>query len=255
MRQHIQKQCYGILILLFIFLFGAQLVFAQAVEPNPSSKAVEAAAEPLKNEGHVRVTDENRRTGGTFQPLTGGIPGISDTGGGDRSLVDYLNTLFRFAIGIGALAAVLRITFAGIKYMTSEVSVSSKQSAIEDIQNSVLGLLLLLSVVIILQQINPDLLDLDFLDNAKDLTITNTVTEPNIIQKTQNTEVTKQQALSGEVSEFCGSIPEITAYVRDLSRSCPDGTKPMRTLYSDGKRQRIGDKGRAGNRCEQYACR
>lgn len=192
------------LFFLFFFAFTinhSSFVYAQS----PSQKAVEAAqqnqvnldlatpaaqrarerqetpAKPSsgtpKENNSVSVQGGDRKTTGTFKPLTGGIPGIADAGGGGRSLVDYLNALFRFAIGLGALAAVLRITFAGIKYMTSEVSVSSKEDAKQDIQNAILGLLLLLSVVIILREINPKLLDLNFLKEIKDFTITERVYE------------------------------------------------------------------------------
>lgn len=136
----------GIISILF---FGSSPLplHAQAVEPPPGT---------FNGGGQPFVEDRG------FVPLTG-VPGLTD-GTEERTLVDYLNVIFRFAIGIGALAAVLRITFAGIMYMTSEASQQNKSRAKEILTNAILGLLLLLSIVVILQVVNEDILDLNFLD-------------------------------------------------------------------------------------------
>lgn len=81
-------------------------------------------------------------------------------------LATYLSNLFAAALSIGAILAVLRLTYAGYQYMTSDAW-SSKHHAKEIIGNTVLGLLLLLSIYLILYQINPNLLKLDFLQNVK----------------------------------------------------------------------------------------
>lgn len=99
-----------------------------------------------------------------FVPLAG-LPGLTDNTQ-SRTLADYINVLFRLAIGLGALAAVIRITIAGIKYMGDD-SFSSKQSAKEDIKNSLLGILILLSTFIILYLINPNILNLNILQSLQ----------------------------------------------------------------------------------------
>jgi len=82
------------------------------------------------------------------------------------NLVDFVNTLFRMAISLGAILAVVRIAWAGYQYMTTD-SFGSKSHAKEVLGDVALGLLLLLSIWLILYQINPDLLNLTFL---KDIT-------------------------------------------------------------------------------------
>ena len=77
----------------------------------------------------------------------------------DQSLVTYLNTLFKMAITVGAIIAVLRLLYAGYIYMVSDVFVS-KEKAKEIFRDVFLGLFLLLSIYIILSQINPNLLNL-----------------------------------------------------------------------------------------------
>jgi hypothetical protein len=78
----------------------------------------------------------------------------------DPSLVTYLNTLFKFAITVGAILAVLRLLYAGYMYMASDVF-TSKEKAKEIFKDVFLGLFLLLSIFIILRQINPNLLNLE----------------------------------------------------------------------------------------------
>ena len=92
-----------------------------------------------------------------FVPLAG-IPGVT---GDHPSFTDYLNALFRITIGLGALFAVVKIAFAGVWYMMSEGGFTSKEAAKKDIWGALAGLLILLSTVIILDLINPDILNLN----------------------------------------------------------------------------------------------
>lgn len=78
----------------------------------------------------------------------------------DTNLPQFLNSLFKAAIIVGAILAVLRLSYAGFMYMMSDLP-GTKVNARAIISNSVLGLLLLLSIWIILQQINPNILNLD----------------------------------------------------------------------------------------------
>lgn len=94
-----------------------------------------------------------------YVPLAN-IPGLTAD---HTSLGDYLNLLFRVLITAGALLAVIKIALAGVQYMTAESSFGSTQKAKETIWNALLGLLLILSVVVILQVINPNILNLNIL--------------------------------------------------------------------------------------------
>ena len=87
----------------------------------------------------------------------GNIYGASD-------LTQYVNGLFKFAIAVGAAAAVLRLAYAGYLYMGTDMW-SKKGQAREIISNVTFGLLLLLGVWVILNQINPHILSLNALQN------------------------------------------------------------------------------------------
>lgn len=106
----------------------------------------------------------------TTQPCTTSFCPLADTPsnsklgqlyGSSPDLATFLGNLFTAALSIGAILAVLRLGYAGYEYMTSEAW-GNKQHAKEVIGDVVLGLLLLLSVYLILHQINPDILKLNF---------------------------------------------------------------------------------------------
>lgn len=87
-----------------------------------------------------------------YKPLVG-IPGVNDP---NTNFNSYINTLYGLSIAIAALLAVIKIIIAGVKYMLSDM-VSSKGAAKEDIQSALLGLLIIASAFLILNEINPQL--------------------------------------------------------------------------------------------------
>lgn len=88
----------------------------------------------------------------SYVPLVG-IPGITDPG---LNFNSYINALYALSISIAALLAVIKIIIAGMKWMLSDV-VTSKGEAISDIKGAVFGLVVVISAVLILTVINPQL--------------------------------------------------------------------------------------------------
>lgn len=82
-----------------------------------------------------------------------------------QSTETYVNALYWLAITVGALLAVVRIIFAGVKYMITDV-VPAKGDALKDIRGALFGLLIILSAVLILNTINKDLTTLSIFGNA-----------------------------------------------------------------------------------------
>jgi hypothetical protein len=80
-----------------------------------------------------------------------------------NGLAQYVNALFKIALSAGAIMAVLRIAYGGFQYMGSADMWGSKADAKKVIRDAVIGLLILLSIYIILYQINPDIVKLDIL--------------------------------------------------------------------------------------------
>ena len=88
--------------------------------------------------------------------------------GSDQNLSSYLNNVFIIAISVGATIAVLRFAYAGYTYMGSDL-LDKKQKAREMITDVFIGLFLLLSVYLVLYQINPNILKFDFIFTKIDM--------------------------------------------------------------------------------------
>lgn len=90
----------------------------------------------------------------------GGLPGFSDSiAVSDSGFVAFIRHSIEIMIGFATILAVVMIIYGGLKYMTSAAS-PSKSNAKQTIQNSLLGLLLALSAFIILNTINPALVNI-----------------------------------------------------------------------------------------------
>jgi hypothetical protein len=80
------------------------------------------------------------------------LPGVD----ADVDFDVYINTLYALSISLAALLAVIKIVIAGIKWMLTDV-VSSISEAKKDIQGALIGLLIIISAVLVLNVINPNL--------------------------------------------------------------------------------------------------
>ncbi|MBL1434141.1 hypothetical protein COB87_001020 [Candidatus Wolfebacteria bacterium] len=92
----------------------------------------------------------------TVEPLTG----IGVKPEDQANIGSFVNKLYQYGVGIGAILAVLVIMYGGFQYMTSEV-VGNKSEGRAAITRAILGLMLLLSPVIVFGVINQDILNLD----------------------------------------------------------------------------------------------
>jgi TRAP-type C4-dicarboxylate transport system permease small subunit len=111
-----------------------------------------------------QTTDGSVQLGATQQTQTVYMSNLFNPE--STSLEAFFNMLFVSAIAIGAALAVIRLAYAGVVYMTTDL-VTSKQNARQMIADVVLGLIVLLAIWVILFQINPDLLNLDILRSVR----------------------------------------------------------------------------------------
>lgn len=80
------------------------------------------------------------------------------TGGCQTDFSTYLPGLFNLLIGVAAVLAFIEITYGGIAYMTTD-AISGKGKSRERIENALWGLLLVIGSWVILNTINPNLLN------------------------------------------------------------------------------------------------
>ncbi|NTV22738.1 MAG: lytic transglycosylase domain-containing protein [Candidatus Yonathbacteria bacterium] len=116
-------------------------------------------------------------SGGVFAKETGSIPLKSDTPSSSSSSYEllepsliggtettnasnYFETIYVYAIGAAGVLAVLMFAIGGIQYMFGGANPASKSKGVAHMSNAVWGIILALSAYLILNTINPDLVDL-----------------------------------------------------------------------------------------------
>lgn len=125
-------------------------------------------------------------------------------------LGDYVNFLFKIALGVLMVLAVIMIIIAGVQYMTEE-SIYGKSNARSRITNAVTGLLVALGIFTVLSTINPRLLDVNF-------------TPPSVYIEYQ-----KNQNIEGESIEEIGDAYKgaegISTGLKEIEESLAKGVK------------------------------
>ncbi len=91
-----------------------------------------------------------------YTPIAG-VPGIDVNA---LSTEGYVTALYKLSITVACLLALYKIIFGGVKWALSDV-VTDKGEAKKDIKGALLGLLIVLSAVLILNTINPNLTQLN----------------------------------------------------------------------------------------------
>jgi hypothetical protein len=95
-------------------------------------------------------------------PLTKlpGIPTSASSGSSSLNFITFFNNLYKICIGFAAALAFFQIVRAGITWMTAGDNTERVSQARSLITNSIFGLILVLSPVIIFSVINPNILSL-----------------------------------------------------------------------------------------------
>jgi len=98
-------------------------------------------------------------TQGTEYNLLTPLPNVETTpGSGKATASSYIKGIFQLIIAVAGLLAVIMIIFGGIKYMSTD-AFSGKSEARATIEHAIWGLLLAMSAWLILNTINPNLVN------------------------------------------------------------------------------------------------
>ncbi len=88
------------------------------------------------------------------------IPGLTQGATADTAgLANFFNNLYKFAIGMASVLAVIMIIWGGLQYATQDIP-GAKQEGKDRILQAILGLVLVLSPVLVFSIINPSILNL-----------------------------------------------------------------------------------------------
>ena len=94
-----------------------------------------------------------------YTPLAS-IPSTNGTGdiGSSPDIGTYFNQMYQLGVGVATALAVLMVIWGGVEYITTD-AIGGKEEGKQKVQNAILGLLLALGSYLILQTINPALLN------------------------------------------------------------------------------------------------
>ncbi len=176
--------------------------------------------------------------GSVYAPLVD----LSNAGQGNQvqTFEQYINFLYGMSIAVAALLAVIKIVIAGAKYMFSDV-INTKGEALSDIQGAILGLLLILSAVIILELINPQLVNREITFDKlperpaipSQKAVEPTPEETNVEFDDAGSEALKNMKRGGCNWRSESKVGEVRVITLDMS-GCPAGTEsgPVFSAFS-----------------------
>lgn len=110
----------------------------------------------------VVAADPPADLGGAKYTLLEPLPNISHPNGPYKTEInfgDYMTDMFNLIIALAAAAAVFMIVLGGFQYMTTD-SWSGKTEGMNKVKNALLGLLLVLSSYLLLQTVDPRLVNI-----------------------------------------------------------------------------------------------
>lgn len=110
----------------------------------------------------------------------------------------YVNIMFKIIIGIVGVLAVVMLVLGGVQYMSTD-AISGKESGKETIQHALGGLILALGAFVILNTINPNILNLNI--GITPITISVGNDDPPQIKNTSK----NQDGTGGSVANICGN--------------------------------------------------
>ncbi len=139
-------------VAVFIVLFLLQNNFAIGEDVVGADGAVTLS-------GDGTLTDSPCASGTDSYCLLAPLPGITEINPATTNLADYLNIVIKFTIGFAGALAVIMIVLGGIQYMSTD-AISGKSEGKDRITYALGGLLLALASYLILNTINPNLVNL-----------------------------------------------------------------------------------------------
>ena len=168
-------------------------------------------APPVSNNTNPQNPNQGNNGNIGYTPLEP-IPGLAEAQSGNTNFALFLKYVFGVLISLGGLSAVVMLIFGGITYMVSDV-VHKKTDALRRVQAAMWGLLLLIASWLILNAINPRLLEFELfinpVSNLSGNTSANTFTPSTNNATTlnlSNTDPNRDAALN----TFCGRSGSIT---------------------------------------------
>lgn len=94
----------------------------------------------------------------TYTPLAP-LPGTINPTTGTTDIATYVGGAIKLIIALGAALAILYAVIGGTQYVAASINPSLKSDALERIQGALIGLAIILTSYLLLNSINPDLVN------------------------------------------------------------------------------------------------
>ena len=127
----------------------------ESIEETEAERTIRESRERDTQKQIIKLQKKATEQDKEFVPLET-IPGVIERGNTD--LTRFFNGLFKFGIIIAGFLAVVMIAVGGIQYMSTD-AIHGKSEGRERITYALMGLLLILFSWILLNTVNPDILD------------------------------------------------------------------------------------------------
>jgi len=164
------------------------------------------------------------------------------------SLVEYVQGLYRLSLGLVAIVALVMIVFGAVEYtLLSGAAPNKKSDAKDRILSAIWGLLLLLGAYLILQTINPNLVNLE-------ITGVNPLTQPPTATTTQplcthfkRSSLTVKPSNTASALLFMGPVASLAGMISIVS-----GAGITATIKIEGEGGNYGTFKEALKACKSY---
>ncbi len=161
-------------------------------------------------------------TGGNSPALIVPFPGVetnapTSSAAAGAFLANYINSVYKYSIGIAALFAMAQIVIGAVEYVGSPGGISSQEDAKGRIKGAIFGLILLIGATTILATLNPRLLNLTPGESQQTLKIigeNKTLAEKNAIAAAEQKVADKEylrQTFSDQVTRLEDAYEEAIA--------------------------------------------
>lgn len=173
------KKLLTITTLSILIVFNILPVFAQT--PAVAEPPMDCWPKDLcaKQKGNWAQTERSKKQCGAFEKNSGALgfcyappPQVNlQVAIGEKSVVagltDYIPNIYNYLVGIVSIVAIIMIMVGGLRYLTAGGNSSAITSAKETIMGAIIGLFLTFGSYILLQTINPALVQLKMPDIKK----------------------------------------------------------------------------------------
>jgi len=147
------------------------------------------------------------------------LPGLDTSNVASRNIIGvYLSGAIKLIIGLGGAFAILNAIIGGTQYVAAGISPDAKNSAKERITNAFIGLALILSSYLILNTINPKLVQFDL--NLATVTVVTSTSTPAVLCLASD-RTSKDCCPTGVACEACSDCVLIPSTVPNKGCNIP----------------------------------